>query len=170
VHATTQRFITRMPPTQPRARRCARAGRSQRFARANLRHNVCRQRTSNLHLGFSVRLTFELSGAWKRAKPAVRCPLERGVGHRPPFGALTFELPHLPLRLIASLCQRSSVQATRAFSDKGEACFRSMPAKLCRRDLWALQRFNESYTGRPLHAARCTLARVVPHGHSPTFA
>lgn len=27
-----------------------------------------------------VRQTFELSGAWKRAKPAVRRPFERGLG------------------------------------------------------------------------------------------
>jgi hypothetical protein len=81
VHATTQRFITRMPPTQPRARRRAHAGRGQHFARANLRHNVCRQTISNLHLGFSVRLTFDMSGSWKRAKPAVSCPLDGGVRH-----------------------------------------------------------------------------------------
>jgi hypothetical protein len=45
-----------------------------------------------------------------------------------------------------------------------------MTAKLGMRDLWALQRFDESYTGRPLHAARCTLARVMPLGRSPTVA
>jgi hypothetical protein len=97
VHAATQRFITRMPAAQPHARRCARNGRGQRFARANLRHNACRQPTSNLHLGFSARLTFELSGALQPAQLAVRCPLERGVGHQPAFGALTFQQRHLPL-------------------------------------------------------------------------
>jgi hypothetical protein len=83
VHATTHRFITRMPLTQPRARRRARAGRGQRFARANLCHNVCRQTTSNLHLGFSVRLTFDMSGGLPTAQPAVRRPLDGGVrrGH-----------------------------------------------------------------------------------------
>jgi hypothetical protein len=40
-------------------------------------------------------LTFELSGAWKPAQLAVRCPLERGVGHQPSLGALTFGLRHL---------------------------------------------------------------------------
>jgi hypothetical protein len=79
VHATTQRFITRMQPTQPRARRRAHTGRGQRFARANLRHNACRQTTGNLHLGFSVRLTFDMSGGLPLAQPAVRRPLDGGV-------------------------------------------------------------------------------------------
>jgi hypothetical protein len=100
VHATTQRFITRVPPTQPRARRCARAGRGQRFARASLRHNVCRQTTSNLHLGFSVRLTFDMSGTWKPAQLAVRCPLDGGVGHQEQHFQLTFAHHNLnPARL-----------------------------------------------------------------------
>jgi hypothetical protein len=47
--------------------------------RANLRHNICRQTTSNLHLGFSVRLTFDMSGGLPTAQPAVRRPLDGGV-------------------------------------------------------------------------------------------
>jgi hypothetical protein len=39
-------------------------------------------------------LTFELSGALPTAQPAVRCPLERGVGRQRCFGALTFEPQH----------------------------------------------------------------------------
>jgi hypothetical protein len=40
-------------------------------------------------------LTFELSGALPTAQPAVRCPLERGVGRQRGFSALTFQLRHL---------------------------------------------------------------------------
>jgi hypothetical protein len=75
-----------------------------------------------------------------------------------------------PSRLIAALCQRSSLQTTPAFRDRGEACLRSMTDELCRRDLWALQYANQSNTGRLLHAARCTPAPVMPLGRSPTFA
>jgi hypothetical protein len=75
-----------------------------------------------------------------------------------------------PPRLTTALCQHGSLQTTPASSDWGEACFRSMNAKLCRRDLWPLQCSNRSNTGRQLHAARRTPARVKPLGHSPTFA
>jgi hypothetical protein len=112
VHATTQRFITRRPPTQPRVRRCARIGRRPRFARANLRHNARRQTTSNLHLGFSVRLTFELSGALPTAKPAVRCPLERGVGRQAQVLSSTFRQRALSLLDLRALCQPCARQAT----------------------------------------------------------
>jgi hypothetical protein len=44
--------------------------------------------------------TFDMSGTWKRAQPAVRCPLDGGVGHQPALGALTFELRHLPLLMV----------------------------------------------------------------------
>jgi hypothetical protein len=115
---------------------------------------------------FRRHLTFELSGAWKRAKPAVRCPLERGVGRQRGFGALTFELRHLhPPRLIAALCQRSSLQTTLTFSDWGAARYRSMTADLWPRDIWPAGSQQEQH--RPAAAggrAAGQLACIRPEG------
>jgi hypothetical protein len=141
VHATTQRSITRTPPRQPRARRCTRAGRRPRFARANLRHNACRQTTSNLHFGFSVRLTFELSGSWKPAQPAVSCPLERGVGRQAQVHSTTSRQRALSLLDLRALCQRC-------------AGLTPMHLQAKRMRLRPQQAASLGITGRPLHAAR----------------
>jgi hypothetical protein len=95
----------------PDTRACeATTGSEMRFARhcAFAFTSLCTPASSD----FRRHLTFELSGALPTAKPAVRCPLERGVGRQAQVLSSTFRQRALSLLDLRALCQPCARQAT----------------------------------------------------------